>query len=140
MTITTPAVDIEAALSQWLRDDPAIAQLVGDRVYTSTPRQPTFPLVRLYRYGGLPPHDRPLTHDNALMQLDAFGGSKAEASSLIQQCRVRIGDAYGQVLYGITVGRIGWGSLAFDPDPSYEPAKPRYRCDFTATHRLPLSP
>lgn len=135
MSITI--IDIESALVAWLRADTTITTLAAGNVFTVLPRQPTFPAVRLTRVGGAPPHDRPLTHDQALVQLDAWGGTKAQAQQLVEACRTRVSDAYSHDLgAGIVVGRVSWSNLSYDPDNSYTPAKPRYRADFIVTHHL----
>lgn len=138
--MTVAVLDIESGLVAWLRGDPAVTAMASERVWTVLPREPVFPAVRVSRVGGAPPHDRPLTHDRSLIQLDVWGGTKAQASRLAEACRQRIADAYSHDLgAGVVCGRVSWSNLSFDPDSSYDPAKPRYRVDFIITHHLPTS-
>jgi uncharacterized protein DUF3168 len=137
---TIPIVDIESALVAWLRADTATASLCSGRIYSALPREPTFPALRVTRVGGAPPHDRPLTHDGPLIQLDAWGGTKAQASQLVEAARSRIADAYSRDLgAGIVVGRVAWSNLSYDPDTSYSPARPRFRADALLTHHRPTA-
>jgi hypothetical protein len=133
-----PVIDIESALVAWLRADAAVVALASGGIYSELPRAPTFPAVRVWRVGGAPPHDRPLTHDGPLIQLDAWGGTKAQASKLAEACRDRIAVAYSHDLGGgIVVGRVAWSNLSYDPDASYTPARPRFRADALLTHHRP---
>ena len=136
MTITT--IDIESGLVGWLRTDPAVTTLCSSRVYSALPRTPIFPAVRVLRVGGATPHDRPLTHDRSLVQVDVWGGTKAQASTLTERVRDRLALAYGTDLGGgVVVGALTWGGVAYDPDTSYDPARPRYRVDVQITHHRP---
>lgn len=133
-----PIVDIESALVAWVRADTACSSLCSGRIYSALPREPQFPAVRIWRVGGAAPWDRPLTHDGPLIQLDVWGGTKAQASTLVEAVRSRIADAYSRDLGGgIVVGRVGWSNLSYDPDSSYSPARPRFRADALLTHHRP---
>jgi hypothetical protein len=137
-------IDIESALISWLRDDADVAAVFADRVYGVLPAKPTWPALRITRIGGAPPHNRPLTHDRALIQFDAFAASndphgKATVSAGIEAVCNAMERAYGlDVGGGIVIGAVQWLSKAYDPDASYTPAAPRYRADVFVTHRRPI--
>lgn len=78
--------DAEAAVSKAIR-----AGLPGTRVYSSIPKRPTYPLVLVRRYGGVPVMRRRL--DMAEIQLDVYGSTKSEARLLASQVRAAIHEA-----------------------------------------------
>jgi hypothetical protein len=79
----TALVDVEQAISRWLRASPAVTALAGDRIYTEIPAEKAYPMARAFRVGGGPdPH--PYWLDRAEVQLDAWGGSKREAYTLLE--------------------------------------------------------
>jgi hypothetical protein len=72
--------DAEAAVSIVLR-----AAIPGARVYSSVPRSPTYPLVRVSRVGGTAVVPRRL--DAADVQIDVWADKKSEARTLAAQVR-----------------------------------------------------
>jgi len=86
MTIRT-LPDIVRALSEFLRDDLDVADLVEDRVYSALPTSPTFPCVRLSRLGGQM-RTAPAYHlESSLIQVEALGGSRHDAWRIAETCR-----------------------------------------------------
>ena len=81
-----PLADCERLISSWLRADPTVSLIAGDRVYCVWPRnqpeQAKQPLVLITRIGGGPVFPRPLALDEAELQLDAYAGRKHEAWQL----------------------------------------------------------
>lgn len=69
--------DAEAVVSTLIRST------LGARAYSSIPRSPTYPLVLVRRYGGVPVTRMRL--DSADIQIDVYGKSKSEARLLAQQ-------------------------------------------------------
>jgi hypothetical protein len=124
--------DVEAIVSAYLRSHPDVAALVSDRVYTRIPRNPTFPLLRLWRIGGAPVYSTPLMLDAALLQIDAFGGSISQTRTLAATAMAALADLPDG---HPNVRGCDFGALASDEDPSYEPPKPRYRFDVTVYAR-----
>ncbi|TFV34556.1 DUF3168 domain-containing protein [Bradyrhizobium frederickii] len=47
MAFTDPAADIRAAIEAKLKATPAVADLVGDRIFDRVPAKPEFPLVTI---------------------------------------------------------------------------------------------
>jgi len=130
-------VDVEALVSQYLRAQSEVTAYVGQRVYTALPESPTFPCVRIVRIGGAPPMSRPLHVDAARLQIDVFGGSKATAFDTIDAVReelAKIVDEAAVQPLGVVCG-VRFGPLAYIPDESFAPAKPRYVQDVTVTVR-----
>jgi len=122
--------DVERVLSTWLRAQPEVAALVGDRVYTAFPnRAGDAPLVLVRRWGGEPPFPAPLVLDLATVQLDAYGGSKAQAWEVAATCRA-VCAARGR---GDTRGpTVLVRAARYQPDESFNPPRPRYVCDLDA--------
>lgn len=134
-------VDVEALVSAYLRAQSELTALVGQRVYTALPKDVTFPCVRLVRIGGAPVMSRPLYVDAARLQVDVFGGSKATAFDTIDVVREELAKMVDEDPVqpeGVVCG-VKFGPLAYLPDESYEPAKPRYTQDVVVTVRpVPL--
>lgn len=128
--------DAEAIVSSFLRGRSEVTALVASRVYTEIPNSPTFPLVRIYRFGGAPLTSYPLHVDQALLQIDCFGGTKSQARTLAETVRAVLVEAAATTLSGGVVTAATFGPLTYLPDPGYTPAKPRYTTDVTVTiHR-----
>ena len=121
--------DIEAWLTAYLRAQPEIADLVGDRVYTEIPNSPTFPLVVCRRVGGAPLNTgRALHVGRALCQIDAYGGPKATARALADLCRQAVHASVG-TQPNLVVSHVLHGGLRWMPDTGFEPSRPRYLYD-----------
>jgi hypothetical protein len=89
MTVRT-LPDTVRALSEFLRADDDVAALVGDRVYSALPTNPTFPCVRLSRLGGQV-RSQPAYHlESTLIQVEALGGSRHSSWLLAETCRAVI--------------------------------------------------
>lgn len=124
-------------MSQYLRAQSEVTAYVGQRVYTALPDDKTFPLVRIVRVGGAPKVSRPLYVDSAHLQIDVFGGSKATAFDTIDAVRQELAKMVDEdpvQPLGVVCG-VKFGPLAYLPDESFTPAKPRYVQDVTVTVR-----
>jgi hypothetical protein len=129
--------DVERLVVDFLRDQPELAVLVDDRVYTAIPALKQgeadwrWPLVRVVRFAGRPVRPRPRWLDAPVVQFEAFGGRKAEAWSIAET----VGALLSARLVGVhaqgTVTDVEAGSPGYQPDDTYTPAKPRYL--FTST-------
>lgn len=123
--------DVEKLTSRHLRSRPSITTLVSDRVYTAIPENPTFPLLLVRRVSGSPVTNRPLYVDAAVIQLDAYGGTKAQARDLIETARQEVATMEGSHAEGVVSG-VTFGPMSWLPDTDYAKAKNRYIADFTA--------
>lgn len=125
--------DVEALVSRFLRDQEEISDLVDDRVYTAVPEKPTFPLLLVRRVSGAAVTSRPLHVDAAVLQLDAYGGSKSDARELAETARaVLAARLAGTHDLGVVSG-VRFGAMSWLPDVDYSPARPRYVADATVT-------
>lgn len=84
MTLILEAPDLEAIAAVALRN--AAISGVGSRVYSSIPRDPTYPLITVTRIGGIPAVREYL--DTASIQIDVWGGTKSEAHDIAARARV----------------------------------------------------
>lgn len=132
--------DAERMLSAYLRSSSELALLVEDRVYTAVPANPVFPLVRLTRTGGPPPTEL-YWIDGPMIQVDAWGGTKAQTRQAAETCRGLIYALRGTVQGDTVISAVKGGGLQYLPDDSYEPAKPRYLFVVSlVTHPQPAAP
>jgi hypothetical protein len=131
--VTPVLPDVELIVVTYLRRDGSrVGALVDDRVYTTVPKAAEFPLLRVVRFGGGARRSAPLHLAAPSLQLDAYGGSKADARRLLDTAFAELADiAYHEhddaVVTGITLGAGG----RYLPDADYDPAKPRYSGDVT---------
>lgn len=133
MTTLNLPPNMEALLSAFLRDQAEMVALVDDRVYTEIPKRTeanskgaTYPLARVTQLLD-EPIGSPLWAVRYTMQVEGFGGSKAEAWEIASTARalidarlVGVHDGFG-VVNGSTPG-----SLLDLPDETFNPAKPRW--------------
>lgn len=123
--------DVEQIASAYLRSRTEVTDLVADRVWTEIPNLPTFPLVKLTRVGG-GPAGAPAHLDRAIVQIEAYGGTKYEARRLAATCAAVLDshEVAGTDLHGGYVTGSEPGSLRYLPDEetrtSKENARPRY--------------
>jgi len=128
--VLRPPPNMEALVSAFLREQPEIITDIADRVYTAIPTSATYPCVRVLQLLDQPA-GAPLWAVAFTIQVEAFGGSKAEAWRIASNCRAAI-DARlaGEYAQGVVNGSTP-GSLIDLPDETFEPAKPRWL--FTST-------
>ncbi len=124
--------DIEALVIAWALDSDDV-NTVDDRIYGALPANPTFPAIRVTRIGGTPPQ-RLHWLDEALLQVDVFGGPKATARLVAATFAAHLsanltGTHDLGVVTAVTVGGLQW-----QPDESFSPAKPRYTFDAQVTY------
>lgn len=117
--------DIERLVIEWALEVDALTDLVDDRIYSAVPNSPTFPLIRVMRWGGVPPQ-RLHWLDQASLQIDVWGGRKAEASEVARTFAAHIANTLvGTHTLGV-VTAVEVGGPRWEPDASYTNAKPRY--------------
>jgi len=120
--------DAERLAVEFFRAQPEVVDLIGDRVYTALPAKPTWPSVRVSRWGGWALINRPLVLDEAWCQIDTWGGSKAEASWLARLMRQLADERLVPSAGGLVSGTRA-GMLHDAPDAAYQPARPHWRFD-----------
>lgn len=118
--------NVEALVSAFLRAQPEMIAIVDDRIYTVLPGAVTYPAVRVNQYDEGNVTSRPLWAVRASIQIEAWGGSKDQAFSILATAQAciseRIEGVYSQ---GVVTG-VEWGGRRDLPDPSFSPAKPRW--------------
>lgn len=135
--------DLERVLSAFLRAQPEIADVYEGRVYTSIPANPTWPLLRLTRIGGVPLLSNLLWVDRAMLQLDSWGGPKAQAHDGIEVVRAVMDARFLGHQDDAVINNVSFGEMRYEPDAEYTPARPRYLTTvdvtFHAASQLPVS-
>lgn len=134
-------VNIEALVSAFLREQSEMVELVADRVYTAIPKpQPgrdLYPCVRVVQIID-DPTAGPLWGIAFDVQVEAFGGSKADAWRIAATARAlisqRLAGTHPEGIVNGVTNREGFDQ----PDESFSPAKPRWL--FTSTiHARPAA-
>ena len=107
--------DTEAIAAKTLRD----ANITGSRVYSSIPKNPTYPLITVHRIGGLPAVRDYM--DAANIQIEVWGGTKSEAFDAAAEARATLIELEGT---SVTDPVDAWISavedslgLSWQPDP-----------------------
>ena len=134
MTVTL-LPDIERLVTGFLRAQSEVSTIVGARVYTEVPGDPTFPLVRVRRLGGFPTLSRPLQVDAPLVQIEGYAATKGAARLLTETCRAVLAERVEGVHDTGVVAGVTFGALIWLPDEDFTPPKPRYIADATLTVR-----
>lgn len=131
--------DIEKIVIQWALNTAELDALFANRIYGAVPANPTFPLARITRIGGLPT-SRLLWLDNALLQVDVWGGPKSTTRLCAETLRAHAAaELAGQHDDGMLTA-VAVGGMTWLPDTSYDPAKPRYTFDLSVTFHPTASP
>lgn len=114
--------DAELLAVTALRADADLAAIVDTRVYTSIPAEPTFPLVRVVRVGGIPEIRQHL--DVARLQVDAWGATKFEARTAAATAQAVLHRLVGSHDEGVVTAVVDDLGLSWQPDA--ETGQPRY--------------
>ncbi len=118
--------NVEALVSAFLRGRSEITALIDDRVYTVLPKGVVFPTLRLAQYDDALVTQRPLWVATSFLQLDAFGGTKADAYTLAATARAVMAAYLPGTHAGGVVTDVRFSGMRDEPDADYEPAKPRW--------------
>jgi hypothetical protein len=130
--------DVEKLVIQFLLDQAEVTDICDTEIYSVLPKEKDWPALRVTRFGGVPVLQRPLYLDAATLQIDAFGGPKRQAWLLAETCRAVMADRLPGSHDEGQVTNVAFGALAYVPDVTFEPAKPRYLFTVTVTvHPLP---
>jgi hypothetical protein len=110
-----------ACLSEWLRDQDEVTDLVDQRVYTELPATKTYPLVRVAHLTD--PSATPGVHwaVDCLFQIDIWGGPKAITWTIGETIRALLmqrfaGQAHDLTAGQIVAGRVRAGGIRRDTD------------------------
>lgn len=142
--MTNPLVilpNMEAVTSSFLREQPEIQALIPDgdrdaRAYTAIPKAATYPLIRVTLIVEEKMTSRPLWVFRSTMQVEAYGGNKAQAHQLARTAEGVIAARFDESDHGDFVcAGVDMGSIEDIPDDEFEPARPRFLFVFTATGR-----
>lgn len=121
--------DAERLVADHLRAASAVTAIVGSRVSTELPPQPTFPAVTLTRTGGVP--SVPGYLDGPRLELAAWGTTKAQAQTLARAVEAAMLALVGTHTLGVVTLVIESGEgLRWDPDDTFDPDQPRYHMIF----------
>lgn len=115
--------DAEQLVTDWLRAHTDIDAIVGDRIFTALPKNPTYPCVVIRRLGGVPVI---ATHlDRARIQIDAWGRTKYEARTAAAAVQAALHEMpAGSHSVGVVTGVEDELGLTWSEDPTSE--RPRY--------------
>lgn len=119
-------IDVEAVLAAHLRTQ--LASLTPrPTVVTELPRDKAWPLVRVHRFGGgnVTP-TRALHLDRALVQVDVWADTVAQARSIAEACRAALETVPHQPTGGGVVSMCRTEEFRRVDDATFTPAKPRY--------------
>lgn len=126
--------DAELLVVQALRATAEVAALVGTRVYTALPPDPTYPVVRVTRIGGIPAIRQHL--DVARIQVDAWGTTKKQAFTVATTVQAALHAMVGPHAGGVVTAVEDDLGLTWSPDP--ETDRDRYVFGVAVyTHPLP---
>lgn len=119
--------NLEAIVSAFLRQQPEITALIGDRVYTAIPGGAVYPLVRVNQFDDVKVTQRPLRVVRGSIQIEAWGGSKVEAYLILSTAVACLsGRLEGVQPGGEVVSNVDFGGMRDVPDTNFSPAKPRW--------------
>jgi hypothetical protein len=127
--VTLP--DAEALVINALLVVDELADL-GGRIYSVVPKSRTFPLARVFRYGGDPMWSGdPYWVDHPSLQVDVWADGRPEAQRLGELLRAACSQSITGVWPGGVILSVQVSALVNTADPVFSPEKPRYR--FTLT-------
>lgn len=133
--MSTPAAvlpDVVALTRNWLLRQPAVTDLVGQRVYTIIPRSPTFPLVVLQRTGGRPQKREWI--DAAVIDVTCYADPNSvvidpeeQASLITRTVRAAIHQAPGwHDAEGVITDVEDVLGMTWHPDTALDPPRPSF--------------
>lgn len=130
--------NVEAIVSEYLRSRPEISALVDDRVVTANGPERTlvYPRIRVNVVDEISVGAHPVVYVRTIVQVDAWGGTKAVAHEIAQTARAVLDlraflgvHGSGQIL------SVAHGSIRDAPDTTLDPARPRFLFRSTIANR-----
>lgn len=125
----------------FLLDQPEVASVVGQSVYTDVPAEPHFPMIRVTQFPGRVISSGSIYWlEQTLVQIDTWGpggNDRLEAHTLAETCRAALSQrlpgaqsfTLGSTVIEAVVTGIECGGIADTSDTAYEPARPHSRFD-----------
>lgn len=117
--------DVELLVATALRADGDVADLVGSRVYTEVPPNPTYPLVRVLRVSG--ERLTPRHVDIARIQVDVWANTKREGWVVLDVALASADQLPGVHDEGIVTAALPAAGPTWAPDPDTD--QPRWTAD-----------
>lgn len=119
------APDTEELVLRFLLNHSAVADVVGDRIYTNgLPPHPFWPVVVIHRLGGATRF--PSWLDYPRLQFDAWANDQGTARQVARVVRAALQELPGTHDLGVVTGVDETGGLQWLPDPNDKPPRPRY--------------
>ena len=128
-----PVVDVEQLLTNFLRTQTEVTDVVADRVYTDLPHERVYPMVLIQRIGGAHLINRPLWLDEALVQFDVYGGTHKQAFALMSACLSALAERGIKAHPEGCVTGVTSDSIAYNPEPDFVDDVGHTRPRFTTT-------
>lgn len=123
--------DVEKIVGEYLRDNPTVSALVGDRVGGRHPRSLEEPWVKVVQIGDSVIGNSPVHLVAVDLQLDCYGSADeyaahGEASELSRAVRAVLAEMPEETFAGAVVSDVKFGPLSRIPDTDLEPARERF--------------
>jgi hypothetical protein len=100
--------------------------LIGGRIYSTRPSRATYPAVTIHRWGGAPQLRHPRDRDEAMLQIDSWGGTKNQAWLILDAIVAALVSGLPGVHEQGVVSRVDPFTFWDMPDADFEPPKPRW--------------
>lgn len=113
--VTMP--DVEVLVVQFLLDVDDVTDLCGENIYSTLPKDKTWPAVRVVQFDDEPVYVRPLHLVRSSLQIDAWAGPKRTAKRLAESCRAALQTLRGVRDEGV-VTRVETRGMRYEPDPT----------------------
>jgi hypothetical protein len=130
--------NVEALVSAYLRSRPEMTALVDDRIVTVNGPESglVYPRVRVSLVDDVPVGAHPVILSRAIVQVDCWGGTKAQAHTIAQTARgcLDLRAFLGAHELG-QVTNVVHGTIRDAPDTTLDPVRPRFLFRSTISNR-----
>lgn len=128
--MTTPVVvlpDVEQLVVDFLLDQSEIDAIADDHVVTELPKDKPDYMVRVHQFNTLRQGGDGRHIATAVLQIEAYGGAKKTAKTLLETC---FGTMHARMVgvhdEGVVTGVSQAYGLRSEPDTTFQPARPRW--------------
>lgn len=125
MTVTL-LPNVEAIVSKFLAAQPEVTALLSTRIYTALPKDVGYPAARVTQFDDLKITQRPLWVARGSLQIEVWGGTKAQAYTAAATAQAVIAERIEGVHADGVVTGVTFGAMRDFPDDTFSPAKPRW--------------